>query len=64
MSPTPHLHCPFDCEHPQPFVLAETQPVGLQHYASKTFCGRCWHKDGVMTEMVVCTPKTCPGDTV
>lgn len=61
----PHFHCPFDCDHPQPFTLAEVQEKPeYQQYAGKTFCGRCYYKDGMMTEMVTCTPETCPGDLI
>jgi hypothetical protein len=35
-----HLHCPFDCEHPQPFTLHEVQvDPAYQQYAGKTFLG-------------------------
>lgn len=44
-----HHHCPFGCEHPQPFV-------GLD---GKLYCGRCDAIDGILTEMVLCTPETC-----
>jgi hypothetical protein len=62
---TAHLHCPYGCEHPQPFTLAEVQEdPQFQVYAGKTYCGRCYHIDGgLMTEMVPCTPETCPGET-
>ena len=57
----PHLHCPFDCEHPQPFTLAKVQAdPAHQQYAGKTFCGKCHHDCGIMTEMVPCTLETCP----
>jgi hypothetical protein len=59
----PHSHCPFGHDHPQPFALADVQPdPAHQRYAGKTFCGACWHRDGEMVEMVLCTPETCPGD--
>ena len=59
----PHIHCPFDCEHPQPFTLAEVQEKPMyRKYAGKTFCGRCHHREGLMTEMVACKPETCHGD--
>jgi hypothetical protein len=58
-----HYHCPYDCDHPQPFTLAAVQEnPEHQKYAGKSFCGRCYHIDGVMTEMVLCTPETCPND--
>ena len=43
-----HGHCPFDCSHPQPFVLN-----------GKLYCGRCEAVDNVLTEMVPCTPQVC-----
>jgi hypothetical protein len=48
-----HAHCPYDCEHPQPIrnVLD-----------GKLYCGRCWIVDNVKSEMVPCTPATCPGE--
>ncbi len=44
----PHGHCPLGCEHPQPFDALGSE-----------YCGRCWHVDGVMTEMEPCTPERC-----
>jgi hypothetical protein len=42
---TAHYHCPYECEHPQPFTLAAVQPKPEhQQYAGKTFCGRCYFK--------------------
>ena len=41
-----HAHCPYDCEHPQPFVA----PNG------KLYCGRCWVAAEMITEMVPCGP--------
>lgn len=38
-----HGHCPYGCEHPQPFVRDE-----------KLYCGRCWFKDGILTEIEIC----------
>lgn len=43
-----HAHCPHDCESPQPFVDGE-----------RLLCGRCWHLEGIETEMVPCTPEMC-----
>lgn len=40
----PHTHCPLDCEHPQPVVLADGREV----------CGRCLYVDGRVTETVAC----------
>jgi len=44
-----HAHCPYDCEHPQPFVLDDGRLV----------CGRCAIIDHEIVEMVPCTPATC-----
>lgn len=43
-----HGHCPFDHEHPQPFVLEGV-----------LYCGYCWFRNGEMTEMVPCRPENC-----
>jgi hypothetical protein len=60
---TGHSHCPFGCEHPQPFTLADVQAEPeYTKYAGKSFCGKCWHVWGLMTEMVLCTPETCPDE--
>lgn len=45
---SPHYHCPYDCEHPQPF---EADGV--------LYCGRCWFVCRELTVMVLCTPETC-----
>jgi hypothetical protein len=56
-----HSHCPFDCSHPQPFTTSEHQSrPEFQKYAGKTFCGACYHHQGLWTEMEPCTPETCP----
>jgi len=63
---TAHSHCPLDCEHPQPFKLADEQPPEATARGFKPggeYCGRCWHRNGDVTEMVPCTPETCPGET-
>lgn len=44
-----HAHCPHDCDHPQPFVLADGRLV----------CGRCAIIDHELVEMVPCTPEHC-----
>ena len=44
-----HWHCPFGHEHPQPFVGED----------GKKYCGTCFFKDHVFTEMVPCTPNNC-----
>ena len=44
-----HGHCPHGCEHPQPFAGED----------GTEYCGRCWFKGRVLTEMVPCTPETC-----
>ncbi len=43
-----HAHCPFECEHPQPFVDEE-----------ELLCGRCWFKFGERTIMIPCIPEIC-----
>lgn len=43
-----HAHCPYDCEHPQPFF-----------WEGKLVCGRCWFVDCMVTEMVPCVPEVC-----
>lgn len=43
-----HAHCPYECEHPQPFVLDGV-----------LVCGRCAFVDDTITPMVPCTPETC-----
>jgi hypothetical protein len=44
-----HAHCPYGCEHPQPFVCADGRLV----------CGRCAAYAGLLAEMVPCTPAVC-----
>ena len=44
-----HAHCPFECEHPQPFMYDEHRLV----------CGRCFFEEGKITEMVACKPEAC-----
>jgi len=44
-----HAHCPYDCEHPQPFCLDDGRLV----------CGRCAIIDHEIVEMVPCTPEHC-----
>lgn len=46
-----HYHCPLGCEHPQPFLSLDGQLL----------CGRC-ATEGRLTEVVPCTPETCPED--
>lgn len=46
-----HAHCPQGCEHPQPFMDG-----------GREYCGRCWFKEGVRTEMVLCSPETCEAE--
>jgi hypothetical protein len=44
------MHCPLDCEHPQPF-----EQDGV------LYCGRCYFKppQSILTAMVPCTPDIC-----
>ena len=44
-----HTHCPYDCDHPQPFIL---EPGSL-------VCGKCWFIHRIRTEMVPCAPEVC-----
>lgn len=44
-----HGHCPYECEHPQPF----------EHPDGNLYCGKCWHDDRELTEMVPCVPEIC-----
>jgi hypothetical protein len=44
-----HGHCPLNCEHPQPILLA----------GGRFVCGRCLILDGLVTEMVPCRPAIC-----
>lgn len=44
-----HAHCPRECEHPQPFMLADGRLV----------CGLCAIIGGELIEMVPCTPEVC-----
>jgi hypothetical protein len=48
---TTHYHCPYNCEHPQPFF------DGVEY-----ICGRCWIIDNVRVVMILCTPEICGED--
>ncbi len=39
-----HAHCPFGCEHPQPYMDAKGEYI----------CGRCAFVDGLRTLMIPC----------
>lgn len=43
-----HAHCPFKCEHPQPFT-----------HEGQLYCGRCWFLERKVTVMIPCTPEVC-----
>jgi hypothetical protein len=43
-----HGHCPYDCEHPQPFILD-----------GRLLCGRCAAKDDELIDMIPCTLEDC-----
>lgn len=43
-----HAHCPFGCEHPQPFLIEGV-----------LLCGRCWFKERLRTPMIPCGPEVC-----
>lgn len=45
-----HAHCPYGCQHPQPFM-----------HNGALVCGRCWFKDGERTLMDPCTLEVCDG---
>jgi hypothetical protein len=44
-----HAHCPFLCEHPQPFMTDDNQLI----------CGRCWFIEERVTVMQPCVPGVC-----
>lgn len=44
-----HAHCPYGCDHPQPFCLDDGRLV----------CGRCAIIDNELVEMIPCTPDNC-----
>lgn len=48
------MHCPYDCEHPQPFEVPD----------GRWLCGRCWFVCGMQTEMVPCGPDNCEDDAL
>jgi len=59
-----HSHCPFWCDHPQPFkaILKETELHNFPEIIPNIeheFCGKCWHIDGILSIMVPCTPEIC-----
>lgn len=43
-----HAHCPNECEHPQPFVIAD-----------RLFCGRCYFEAQKLVDMLPCGPEMC-----
>jgi hypothetical protein len=47
-----HFHCPMGCENPQPFTALD----------GRRLCGRCDYLYDLETEVVLCTPETCPED--
>jgi hypothetical protein len=51
------MHCPCDCEHPQPVQLADDPRCG--DAAGKWVCGRCLHYFQTACVMVPCTPEIC-----
>lgn len=44
-----HAHCPYGCEHPQPFVRDGV-----------LYCGRCAAVDSCETICVPCDDEVCP----
>ncbi len=47
-----HKHCPYDCEHPQPFILPNGREV----------CGKHWWDDNELVDMIPCNEETCPDE--
>jgi hypothetical protein len=43
-----HAHCPFECEHPQPFMID-----------GDLVRGRCVIKNSEIVKMIPCTPDVC-----
>lgn len=43
-----HYHCPYLCEHPQPFTVGEL-----------LLCGSCFFGRDAITPMVPCSPEIC-----
>jgi len=43
-----HSHCPYEHEHPQPFMKDGDE-----------ICGRCYFVEHIITIMVPCTPEIC-----
>jgi hypothetical protein len=46
-----HAHCPYECEHPQPFICSEL-PIELA-------CGKCWWDTKTIVKMIPCIPESC-----
>ena len=44
-----HSHCPYGCDHPQPFL----DDMGQE------WCGRCWNVKRTATRMVLCSDAIC-----
>lgn len=62
MTAIDHSHCPYECEHPQPFERPAgwVTPAGDTLTKDTWYCGRCYFMcDGLLTEMVPCTPENC-----
>ena len=55
---TPHDHCPCNCDHPQPFQVAD-HPDVPERLRGKRVCGRCWYESKALCVMVPCTEETC-----
>lgn len=45
-----HAHCPYGCEHPQPWV---------GQASGRLYCGKCWRDSRKLTRMVPCKPELC-----
>jgi len=53
-----HDHCPYGCEHPQPFRFADTDDVPVA-FRGKECCGCCLFTAKILTVMVPCVPEVC-----
>lgn len=54
-----HGHCPLGCDHPQPITASDNPKLPPGAIPGHEYCGRCWVRDGLLSEMVPCTPGIC-----
>lgn len=47
-----HAHCPYDCEHPQPYIDED----------GTLLCGRCFWEADEHVVMEPCNKETCPDE--